>query len=158
VLLGWSPDELLLLLEEVVPAGLTHLGLAEDLAAQYNYEWNEELVLEAIAVFLSILDCVVSDLQVMEFWLNQVDNRWEEAKVMCKEAGVLCIIHWDMEPMTSSLTTFPWVRQSPQPGPLQLSHPKIEYIPVITTLSGILGIRVMVAISPLIVAISPLID
>ena len=41
MLLGWSPDELLLPLEEVVPAVLTHLSLAEDLAAQHNYEWNE---------------------------------------------------------------------------------------------------------------------
>jgi hypothetical protein len=133
MLLGWSPDELLLPLEEVVPVGLTHLGLTEDLAPQCNYEWNEELVLEVIAVFLSVLDCVVPDLQVMEFWLNQVDNRWEEAKVaqlrvMCKEAGVLCIIHWDMEPMTSSLTTFlPWMRQGPQPTPWRLSNRPIIY-------------------------------
>ncbi|KAN0074771.1 hypothetical protein V8E54_007382, partial [Elaphomyces granulatus] len=97
MLLGWSPDELLLPLEEVVPAGLTHLGLTEDLASQCTYEWNEELVLEALAAFLSVWDCVAPDLQVMEFWLSRVYNRWEEAKlaqlrVMCKEAGVLCIL------------------------------------------------------------------
>lgn len=37
MLLGWSPDELLLPLEEVVPAGLTHLGLTEDFASQCMY-------------------------------------------------------------------------------------------------------------------------
>ncbi|KAN0081816.1 hypothetical protein V8E54_003114 [Elaphomyces granulatus] len=57
MLLGWSPDDLLLPLEEVVPAGLTHLGLTEDLAAQCTYEWNEELVLEALVAFLSVWDC-----------------------------------------------------------------------------------------------------
>jgi hypothetical protein len=140
MLLGWSPDELLLPLEEVVPAGLTHLGLTEDLAAQCTYEWNEELVLEALASFLSVWDCVAPDLQVMESWLSREYDRWEEAKlaqlrVMCKEAGVLCILHWHMEPMTScSPTTFQWVRQGPQPGPLQLSnrtltYPELERIP-----------------------------
>jgi hypothetical protein len=38
MLLGWSPDQLLLPLEEVVPVGLMHLDLREDLASQYNYE------------------------------------------------------------------------------------------------------------------------
>jgi hypothetical protein len=140
MLLGWSSDAPLVPLEEVVPAGLTHLGLTEDFVAQCTYEWKEELVLEALAAILSVWDCVTPDLQVMEFWLSRDDNRWEEAKlaqlrVMCKEAGVLCILHWHMEPMTScSPTTFPWVRQGPPLNQLQLSnrvlkYPKLRRIP-----------------------------
>lgn len=97
------------------------------------YEWNEELVLQALAAFLSVWDYVAPDLQVMEFWLSRVDNRWEEAKlaqlrVMCKEADVLCILHWHSEPMTScSPTTFQWVRQGRQPDRLKLSNRTVTY-------------------------------
>src|SRR5467141_3590695 len=41
MLLGWSSDAPLVPLEEVVPAGLTHLGLTEDFVAQCTYEWKE---------------------------------------------------------------------------------------------------------------------
>jgi hypothetical protein len=37
-LLGWSPGELPLWIAKVVPAGLTHLGLTEDMVMQGTYE------------------------------------------------------------------------------------------------------------------------
>ena len=70
-LLGWSPGELPLRLAEVVPAGLTHLGLTEDLASQCTYEWDEELVLEELEVFLSVWRSATPDLQVVEVWLSR---------------------------------------------------------------------------------------
>jgi hypothetical protein len=48
-LLGWSPGELPLRIAEAVPAGLTHLGLTENMVQQYTYEWNVELVLKELA-------------------------------------------------------------------------------------------------------------
>jgi hypothetical protein len=67
-LLGWSPGQLPLRLAEVVPAGLTHLGLTEDLAMQYTYEWDEKLVLEELEVFLSVWRSATPDLQVVARW------------------------------------------------------------------------------------------
>jgi hypothetical protein len=50
--LGWSPGELPIRIEEVVPTGLTHLGLTEDMVLmQCTYEWDEELILEELAAF-----------------------------------------------------------------------------------------------------------
>lgn len=54
MLLGWSPDELPPRLPEVVPAGLTHLGLIEDMVIQCTYGWTEELILGELEDFLSI--------------------------------------------------------------------------------------------------------
>jgi hypothetical protein len=114
-LLGWSPGELPLRIAEVVPAGLTHLGLTEDMELQCTYEWNEELVLEELAAFLGVWRRATPDLQVMEVWLSP---RWKDADVehlrmMCKEAGILCFVHLCNEPSSSPMTQ--WVRQGPYP-------------------------------------------
>jgi hypothetical protein len=53
-LLGWSPGALPLRLAEVLPAGLRHLGLTEDMLSQCTYEWDEELVLEELDAFLGV--------------------------------------------------------------------------------------------------------
>jgi hypothetical protein len=109
-LLGWSPDQLYRL-AEVVPTGLTHLGLTEDLASQSTYEWTEQSVLEELEVFLSVWRSATPDLQVVEVWLDEVYCRWEDAEVaqlrmMCEKAGVLCIVYMESSsPMTSQ-----WVR------------------------------------------------
>ena len=101
-LLGWSPDELLRL-AEVVPTGLTHLGLdlTEDLAQQCTYKLDEEFVLEELAVFLSVWKSVsvTPNLQVVEVWLTWIYGRWKDTEVVqlrkvCEEAGVLCIVHF----------------------------------------------------------------
>jgi hypothetical protein len=70
MLLGWSPDELPLRLAEVVPAGLTHLGLTEDMVVQCTYEWTEELILGELEDFLSVWRSVTPNLQVVEVWLS----------------------------------------------------------------------------------------
>jgi hypothetical protein len=75
-LLEWLPDVELLRLAEVVPTGLTHLGLTEDLSEQYRYEWNEQSVLKALAVFLSVWRSATPNLQVVEVWLD----RWPDTK------------------------------------------------------------------------------
>jgi hypothetical protein len=110
-LLGWLPDESLRL-AEVLPTGLTHLGLTEDLAPQDTYRWEEKSVLEELAVFLSVWRSVTPNLQVMEVWLDQVYDRWNldtdvaQLRMMCEEAGVSCIIHFE-ENARSSMT-FHW--------------------------------------------------
>jgi hypothetical protein len=91
MLLGWSPGELPLRLAEVVPAGLTHLGLTEDMAVQYTYEWNEKLILKELEVFLSVWRSVTPDLQVVDVWLSQEYYRWKEEvvvqlRMMCEGA------------------------------------------------------------------------
>jgi hypothetical protein len=134
-LLGWSPDELLRL-AEVVPTGLTHLGLTEDLAQQCTYKWDEEFVLEELAVFLSVWRSVTPNLQVVEVWLTRIYGRWKDTEVaqlrkVCEEAGVLCIVHFKKN--IRSPMTFQWVRQGPReprPKPLQLpsTQPTVERI------------------------------
>jgi hypothetical protein len=101
----------------VVPAGLTYLGLTEDLALQRTYEWDEELVLDELATFLSVWRSATPDLQVVEVWLSRMYDRWKDAeiarlRVMCEEARVLCIVHSHMETSCSAMT-FQWVRQDP---------------------------------------------
>ena len=80
-LLGWSPG-MPLRIAEVVPAGLTHLGLTEDLAPQCTYEWNEELVLEELGVFLSVWRSVTPNLQIVEAWLSRAYLRWKDEEVV----------------------------------------------------------------------------
>jgi hypothetical protein len=116
-LLGWWPERFLRL-AEVLPTGLTHLGLTEDLAYQRTYEWHEEFVLKELAVFLSVWRSVTPDLQVVEFWLvGEWSGRWMDVelaqlRMMCQEAGVLCTVHWLQEPSSScSPTAFQWVRR-----------------------------------------------
>jgi hypothetical protein len=135
-LLGWSPDELLRL-AEVVPAGLTHLGLTEDLAQQCTYKWDEEFVLEELAMFLSVWRSVTPNLQVVEVWLTRIYGRWKDTEVaqlrkVCEEVRVLCIVHFKKNIRTPM--TFQWVRQGPRqlrPKPLQLpsTQPTVERIP-----------------------------
>jgi hypothetical protein len=129
-LLGWMPDGLLRL-AEVLPTGLTYLGLTEDLASQCTYEWHERFVLEELAAFLSVWRSVTPDLQVVEVWLDQIYDRWKDAEVaqlrmMCKEAGVSCIIYEYLECSCSpSPMTFQWVRQGPvQSRESQLPRPQ----------------------------------
>jgi hypothetical protein len=106
----------------------TRLGLTEDLASQCMYEWNEEFVLEELAALLSVWRSATPDLQVVEVWLSRIYGRWKDAEVaqlrmMCEEAGVLCIVHWRLEPSysPSPMTFQQWVRQGPlQPRQLQL--------------------------------------
>jgi hypothetical protein len=110
----------LLQLAEVVPTGLTHLSLTEDLVSLYLYEWNEESVLEELAVLLSVWRSATPDLQVVEVWLSRVYNRWKDEDVtqlqmMFEEAGLLCIVKWRLKPSYSSIT-FQWVRQGPAPS------------------------------------------
>ncbi|KAN0083337.1 hypothetical protein V8E54_002425 [Elaphomyces granulatus] len=138
MLLGWSPGDLPLRqgLAEVVPAGLTHLGLSEDLAMQYTYEWTEELVLEELEVFLSVWRTVTPNLQVVEVWLYRDCGRWERKKVvqlqmMCEEAGVSCNVHlqmecdglWRMEACSVPM----WVMQGPWPR-REKALPTVEHI------------------------------
>ena len=128
-------DELLRL-AEVVPTGLTHLGLTEDLAQQCTYKWDEEFVLEELAVFLSVWRSVTPNLQVVEVWLTRIYGRWKDTEVaqlrkVCEEAGVLCIVHFKKN--IRSPMTFQWVRQGPReprPKPLQLpsTQPTVERI------------------------------
>ena len=82
MLLGWSPGKLPLRLAEVVPAGLTHLGLTEDMAIQCTYEWTEELILEELEVFLSVWRSVTPNLQVVEVWLSREYRRWKGKEVV----------------------------------------------------------------------------
>ena len=117
MLLGWSPGKLPLRLAEVVPAGLTHLGLTEDMAIQCTYEWTEELILEELEVFLSVWRSVTPNLQVVEVWLRREGSRWKRKKVvqlrmMCEEAGVSCNVHWHVDGCSAP----PWVMR-PQPRP-----------------------------------------
>jgi hypothetical protein len=126
-LLGWYPGELPLRLAEVLPAGLTHLGLTEDMFSQYTYEWNEELVLEELDAFLGVWRSVTPDLQAIEFWIDQEYDRWKDAKVaqlqmMCEEAGVLCTVQWHEEHSYSAMG-FQWARRKPQS---QLSTPTLS--------------------------------
>ena len=135
--MGWSPGELPLRLAEVVPAGLTHLSLTEDLVTQCTYEWDEELVLDELRVFLSVWRTVTPDLQVVEVWPCQVFDRWKdenvaELRMMCEEAGVLCIVHLKEEPSCSPIT-YQWVRQCYQPIP----WPRHSTLPVIDYTSNI---------------------
>ena len=74
-LLGWSPGELPLRLAERVPAGLTHLGLTEELSMQCTYEWDVALVLEELAAFLGVWRSVTPDLQAVEVWLTRMLDR-----------------------------------------------------------------------------------
>jgi hypothetical protein len=127
MLLGWSPDKLPLRLAEVMPAGLTHLGLTEDMATQCTYEWDEELILGELEVFLSVWRSVTPDLRVVEVWLSRDFSRWKveevvQLRTMCEGAGVSCNVHWPM--------SFQWVRQGPQPKPrpLPATPPAIEHI------------------------------
>jgi hypothetical protein len=120
-LLGWSPG-MPLRIAEVVPAGLTHLGLTEDLAVQCTYEWNEELVLEELGVFLSVWRSVTPNLQIVEVWLSRAYLRWKDEDVMqlrmmCESAGVLCMVHWRAT-INCCPNNFQWVRQGPQRKPL----------------------------------------
>jgi hypothetical protein len=89
-LLGWSPGELPLRLAEVLPRGLTHLGLTEDMLWQCTYEWNKELVLEELNAFLDVWRSVTPDLQAMEFWISWGDAEEAKLRMKCVEAGVLC--------------------------------------------------------------------
>ena len=124
-LLGWSPDELLRL-AEVVPTGLTHLGLTEAMVEQCAYKWDEELILEELAAFLGFWRSATPDLQVVEAWLDRVFHQWKDADVMqlrmmC-EAGVSCFVHLCSEPSSSPMTR--WVRHRPYselPGHLRRS-------------------------------------
>jgi len=121
-LLGWSPGKLPLRLAEVLPAGLTHLGLTEDLLAQYSYEWDDELVLEEMDAFLGVWRSVTPDLQAVEVWICRAFNRWKDAEVeqlrmMCEKAGVLCTVHEQREHSCFAMG-FQWVRQ-PQPRPIR---------------------------------------
>jgi hypothetical protein len=132
MLLGWSPGELPLRLAEVVPAGLTHLGLTEDMAIQCTYEWTEELILEELEVFLSVWRKVTPNLQVVEVWLSREYGRWKneevvQLRVMCEEAGVSCKVHWHMESCCPQ-NTFPWVREDSQHRPWKATLPTIERI------------------------------
>jgi len=109
-LLGWWPGELPLHIAEIVPAGLTHLGLTEDMLEQCTYKWDTELILEELVAFLGVWRSVTPDLQVVEVW----PKMWKDADVMqlqmmCEEAGVLCIVHLCDEPSSFSMTR--WVRQ-----------------------------------------------
>jgi hypothetical protein len=127
-LLGWSPGALPLRIAEVVPAGLTHLGLTEDMAMQCTCEWNEELVLEELEVFLSVWRSVTPDLQIVEVWLDRGDSRWKDEEVvqlreMCESAGVLCIVHWHVADNCYP-NHFQWVRNNPQPRPLPPPQPR----------------------------------
>ncbi|KAN0083193.1 hypothetical protein V8E54_002281 [Elaphomyces granulatus] len=89
-LLGWSPGEKPLRLAEVLPRGLTHLGLTEDMLWQCTYEWNKELVLEELNAFLDVWRSVTPDLQAMEFWISWGDAEEAKLRMKCVEAGVLC--------------------------------------------------------------------
>ena len=96
-LLGWSPDDPRPL-AEVVPAGLTHLCLTEDLALQCLYKWVEKLMLKELAAFLAVWRSATPDLQAVEFWLNGSWTRWhedvEQLRTMCEEAGVRYAVRW----------------------------------------------------------------
>jgi hypothetical protein len=119
-LLGWWPEKCLRL-AEVLPTGLTHLGLTEDLGYQWNYEWRAEFVLKELAVFMSVWRSVTPDLQVVEFWLEMsgpfgpwTDVKLAQLRMMCQEAGVLCTVHCLKELSSScSPMAFQWVRQGP---------------------------------------------
>ncbi|KAN0072853.1 hypothetical protein V8E54_008967 [Elaphomyces granulatus] len=120
-LLGWSPGALPLRIADVVPAGLTHLGLTEDMAMQCMYEWNKELVLQELEVFLSVWRNATPNLQVVEVWLSRGHSRWKDEEVMrlremCESAGVLCIVHWHLA-YNCYPNNFQWVRNGPQPRP-----------------------------------------
>ena len=76
---------------------------------------NEEFMLEELEVFLSVWRSATPDLQVMEVWLSRVFDRWKDAegsqlRMMYEKAGVLCIVHWRVEPSSSPQ----WVRQRPR--------------------------------------------
>jgi len=143
-LLGWSSDELLRL-ADVLPTGLTHLGLTEDMASQYMYEWNEESVLEGLAVFLSVWRSATPDLQVVEVWLSQGDDRWKDEEVaqlrmMCEEAGVGCVVYW-FSGYSYSPAAFEWVRQHPQapkltPWELETNRLLLEHLDAQFTLGN----------------------
>jgi hypothetical protein len=84
-------------LAEVLPAGLTHLGLTEDMVSQYGYGWDEELVLEELDAFLGVWRSVTPDLQAVDV-LTCKSYRWKDADVarprmICEEAGLLCTLH-----------------------------------------------------------------
>ena len=125
-LLEWSPGGLPLRIAEVVPAGLTHLGLTEAMVEQCTYKWDEELILEELAAFLGFWRSATPDLQVVEAWLDRVFHQWKDADVMqlrmmC-EAGVSCFVHLCSEPSSSPMTR--WVRHRPYselPGHLRRS-------------------------------------
>ena len=133
MLLGWSPDSLPLHLAEVMPAGLTHLGLTEDMEEQCTYEWDEELILGELRDFLSVWRSVTPDLQLVEVWVGQEDfSRWKDEEVvqlqtMCEGAGVSCNVYWHSD--ECSPMPFQWVRQGPQPSYLlPATPPAIEHI------------------------------
>jgi len=93
------------------------------------YEWDEQLVLDELKAFLSVWRTVTPDLQVVEVWLCQAYDRWKdenvaELRMMCEEAGVLCIVHLEEE----SPITYQWVRQccQPMPWPRHSTQPMIE--------------------------------
>ena len=116
-LLGWSPDDPRPL-AEVVPAGLTHLCLTEDLALLCSYKWVEKLVLKELAAFLAVWRSATPDLQAVEFWLNGSWTRWhedvEQLRTMCEEAGVRYAVRWLWGSSWSgrSSMTYPWLRQN----------------------------------------------
>ena len=117
-LLGWSPGELPFRLAEVLPVGLTHLGLTEDMVTQYGYEWDEELVLEELDAFLGVWRSVTPDLQAVDVWIFRF-YRWKDAdearlRMMCEEAGLLCTIH-DQTSHSCSLMDFQLLQPLPKP-------------------------------------------
>jgi hypothetical protein len=124
ILLGWSPNKLLPL-AEVVPTGLTYLGLTEEMFMQCTCEWDPKSVLKELAAFLSVWRSVTPDLQVMEvwtvLWLDDADlMTQDDAELMtqmqklCEEAqesGLSFIVHHEWE-TTRSSKTFQWVRNT----------------------------------------------
>jgi hypothetical protein len=129
MLLGWSPGELPLRLAEVVPSGLTYLGLTEDMATQITYEWTNKLILEELEVFLSVWRNVTPNLQLVEVWLSREYGRWKveemvQLRMMCEQAGVSCNVHWHREGCCGS----PWVMQGPQTRPWKETLPTVEHI------------------------------
>ena len=139
MLLGWSPGELPLRLAEVVPSGLTYLGLTEDMATQITYEWTNKLILEELEVFLSVWRNVTPNLQLVEVWLSREYGRWKaeemvQLRTMCEQAGVSCNVHWQREGCCNvhwhreGCCGSPWVMQGPQTRPWKETLPTVEHI------------------------------
>jgi hypothetical protein len=116
-LLGWSPDEPRPL-AEVVPAGLTHLCLTEDLASHGSYKWVEKFVIKELAAFLAVWRSATPSLQAVEFWLNGSCTRWhedvEQLRTMCEVAGVRYSVRWLWGSSWSSRSsmTYQWLGQN----------------------------------------------
>ena len=108
-------------LAEVLPAGLTHLGLTEDMVSQYGYGWDEELVLEELDAFLGVWRSVTPDLQAVDVLICK-SYRWKDADVarprmICEEAGLLCTLHKYIK-HSCSLMDFQLLQPLPTPKPL----------------------------------------